>query len=243
MSATIHLNVLDKSGASVPDDLLRRIHIASPCSMSWDEMTGDDRRRHCAACDLDVHNFAAMTRDEIETLVRGANGRLCGRLFRRADGTILTADCPVGLAAVRARARRALARSVAAMGFAISACVLLARGEKHPWQRAQLEQLQPFKWVNERLGPPPQRFQPLGGLVCVMPTPAERARAEADRQRRVSEAVERLETHMARKDYDAARMVLEGVLFLDPHNETAIRTKEQLASLPREDEASLEVRQ
>ena len=78
--------------------LLDVIQIASPCHVSWDEMTGDDRIRHCAHCKLHVYNLAAMTANEAEDLLQAqhANGRVCVRLYRRPDGTILTQDCPVG---------------------------------------------------------------------------------------------------------------------------------------------------
>jgi hypothetical protein len=34
-----------------------------------------------------------MTSDEAASLIAGREGRLCARLFRRADGTVITADC------------------------------------------------------------------------------------------------------------------------------------------------------
>ena len=152
-------------------NVLKDIRIASPCSMRWDEMVGDEKRRHCGACDLPVHNFAAMTPREIEALVANAGGRVCARLYRRADGTILTANGPVGLAAVRAKVRRAAARGVAVAGMLLSAGLLLAQGERKPWERARLERLQPFKWVHERLAPPPPVMgRMIMGEVCV-PTP------------------------------------------------------------------------
>ena len=49
--------------------------------------------RHCTLCDLNVYNFAELTREEIRALLT-SEGRVCGRLYRRADGTLLTRDCP-----------------------------------------------------------------------------------------------------------------------------------------------------
>jgi hypothetical protein len=66
-------------------------------------MNGDERVRHCADCSLDVYNFSAMTERQIQRLLLATNGRLCARWYRRRDGTILTADCPVGF---RARVRK-----------------------------------------------------------------------------------------------------------------------------------------
>lgn len=80
---------------------LEQMSIASPCRYDWDAMAGDDRVRHCAGCDRNVYNLAGMTRTEAEDLVHQAEGRLCIRFYRRQDGTVLTADCPVGVGAFR----------------------------------------------------------------------------------------------------------------------------------------------
>ena len=91
------------------------IAVASPCSVSWEGMTGDDQVRHCGSCRLNVYNLSEMTRAEAESLVRNREGRLCVRFYRRADGTVITKDCPVGLRAIRRR--MALAWSAAAAMF------------------------------------------------------------------------------------------------------------------------------
>ncbi len=73
------------------------IAIAEPCRASWDDMSGDERVRFCGDCKLNVYNFSAMSRSEAEEMARTTEGRLCVRFYRRADGTVLTRDCPVGL--------------------------------------------------------------------------------------------------------------------------------------------------
>ncbi len=100
--------------------MLSEIRIASPCSVDWDQMQGNDRVRHCAACNLNVYNLSALTEQEIRQLVAAREGRLCARMYRRRDGTVLTGDCPVGLkAAVRRLSRIAGAvLSVVMSGFA-----------------------------------------------------------------------------------------------------------------------------
>src|SRR5262245_8014341 len=87
-------------------DPLGSLRVASPCHLSWEEMTGGHRVRFCGSCQLNVYNFSAMTADEVRALIAKSEGRICGRLYRRTDGTILTRDCPVGLRAVRRRVRR-----------------------------------------------------------------------------------------------------------------------------------------
>jgi hypothetical protein len=91
------------------DELLKRVRVASRCKAEWNAMEGDDRSRICRACSKFVYDFSALTSAEVEALVRAKEGRLCARLYRRRDGRMLTADCPVG-----AKRRRNLAALVAA---------------------------------------------------------------------------------------------------------------------------------
>lgn len=109
-------------------DVLGSLRVASPCRVSWDSMEGDERVRFCRLCSLNVYNFSDMTRAEVEALVAKTEGRLCGRLTRRADGTVLTKDCPVGLRALRLRATRTTGAAFAAL---LSFCSL-AFGQTKP---------------------------------------------------------------------------------------------------------------
>jgi Carboxypeptidase regulatory-like domain len=79
--------------------VLPNLRIASPCSANWDRMIGDERVRYCPECKLNVYNFSAMPEHEIRRLVAKREGRLCARWYRKTDGTVLTADCPVGFRA------------------------------------------------------------------------------------------------------------------------------------------------
>src|SRR5215210_4470085 len=94
------------------------VRVAAPCPADWGKMVGDERVRFCGSCDRHVYNLSGMTRREAEALVTNTEGRLCVRFYRRADGTILTRNCPVGLSAVRRRVAR-VAGSVlsAVLGF------------------------------------------------------------------------------------------------------------------------------
>ncbi len=137
------------------------VEIASPCSADWNSMAGDDRRRFCAQCKLHVHDLSRMTRDEAEELVRGAaNGRVCVRLYRRADGTVLTRDCPVGL---RRRVRAAFARAIAACVFVwgLVSCTRSAPGGTAPTapavQPADPRPLQGEVEMGDAVAPPPEK--------------------------------------------------------------------------------------
>jgi hypothetical protein len=101
---------------------LEDIRIASPCKVNWDDMKGDNRSRHCEQCNLNVYNFADLTRAEISDLIAEKEGRVCARLYRRADGNIITADCPVGLRRLRMR-MAGIGGAIATAIFSIAAGV------------------------------------------------------------------------------------------------------------------------
>src|SRR4051794_35910273 len=92
---------------------LDSIRVATPCRVPWERMAGNDQVRYCTQCRLNVFNIAGMTRAKAESVIAEADGRVCIRLYRRFDGTVLTADCPVGL--------RASVRRIWAMGAAAAA--------------------------------------------------------------------------------------------------------------------------
>jgi len=85
---------------------LDKIHVASPCAANWDEMVGDQRKRFCSECELNVYNLSGMTRAEAENLLLTSENRVCVRFYRRRDGSVLTQDCPVGWQAVKRRVSR-----------------------------------------------------------------------------------------------------------------------------------------
>ena len=89
------------------DNPLDNVRVASPCRADWDQMYGDDRKRFCGECKMSVYNLSGMTRMDAESLLINSEGRLCVRYFRRADGTVLTRDCPVGWRAAKQRVSKA----------------------------------------------------------------------------------------------------------------------------------------
>jgi len=95
--------------------LLESIKIASPCDASWEAMVGDARVRFCGSCQKNVYNLSAMASAEAEQLLARTEGSLCVRLYERADGKVLTTDCPVG---VRKKRVKRVKRTVAVAGAA-----------------------------------------------------------------------------------------------------------------------------
>jgi hypothetical protein len=94
---------------------LDHVTVAAPCNVGWDNMVGDERVRFCGQCSLNVYNLSGMTQGEAERLISQAEGRLCVRYYRRADGTILTKNCPVGLRALKRRLSRVAGASISAV--------------------------------------------------------------------------------------------------------------------------------
>lgn len=75
---------------------LDNLKIASPCPAEWNKMYGNDRKRLCSSCNLNVYNLSDMTKREAENFLMNSEGRVCVNFHRRKDGTILIKDCPVG---------------------------------------------------------------------------------------------------------------------------------------------------
>ena len=121
------------------------LRISSPCPESWSGMAGNDRVRFCGRCKLNVYNLAVMSPGEVEAIVRGTKGRLCGQLYMRGDRTATLRDCAGG-----AR-RKWVRRAVAVAGILVlGAFSWLLRGidepnrSMHPsWIRAVLNWIEP----------------------------------------------------------------------------------------------------
>jgi|SRR5687768_9421165 len=76
--------------------VIEEVAVVTPCRESWRRMVSDPRDsriRHCLRCRKDVHDLSAFDAVEVESLLQ-RDSDLCGRLRRRLDGTIVTADCP-----------------------------------------------------------------------------------------------------------------------------------------------------
>jgi hypothetical protein len=150
------------------NELLSQVKIASPCRARWEDMTGDDRSRFCGRCEKHVYNFSAMTAAEAEDLIRAKEGKLCGRYYRRKDGTMLTANCPVGKRAYFVRVKALVATAVTLL-FASLGVMASSRGEggRGPLAQKRDEWLWTVKgWLG--LNPKPV----LMGSMCVtVPAP------------------------------------------------------------------------
>jgi len=154
---------------NTPLPVLDNVRIASPCNARWEDMAGDDRRRFCEQCSMHVYNVAGLTRDEATRLLVETEGRLCGRLYRRPDGTIITADCPVGLR----RARKQLAWLVGE----VAAGVMVLGGLVGLWRAAAADPgnmpptTRPFGTLQTWLDPDHGAVFAMGEMVAPTPAP------------------------------------------------------------------------
>lgn len=139
------------SSAHTLDD----VRVASPCKASWDNMIGTDQVRFCRHCQKNVYNLSALSREAAEELVMRKEGRMCVRFYRRADGTMLTDDCPVGLRAIRWAAGRSWAilggGLLCVLALFIGGASFSAGNRKGP---QSLRQLEPFATIMDWFDPP-----------------------------------------------------------------------------------------
>lgn len=102
--------------------------IATPCPKSWNEMSGDARRRFCSHCQLHVHNLSATPAREQKRLVADAGGQACIAYELRPDGSLITHSRWRWLLRPFQRARWAVVTALATlMPFAFSACTTTRR--------------------------------------------------------------------------------------------------------------------
>ena len=166
---------------------LESIQIANPCSADWNKMQGDERARFCHSCEKNVYNLSDMTRAAAENLVREKEGNICVRFYRRADGTVLTDNCPIGLQRVRRVSRRAgrivlqpmrwsLAK-IAMLGaplFLVGATVAAKKVGEAPANNScssvasRLRQIATVRYVFDLVSP---RQQEMGAIAMPMPAP------------------------------------------------------------------------
>ncbi len=115
-----------------PLEEIGTLRIASPCTAAWDQMVGDERTRFCARCTKNVYNLQGMTAAEVRQLLKVPRGAQppCIRFYTRRDGTVLTADCPVGLARIKREMQyKAAALACLVVTFVVSGYSKLTSGQ------------------------------------------------------------------------------------------------------------------
>ena len=118
---------------------IETIEVKSPCSESWDEMTGNEKVRFCSHCSKSVNNISEMTRKEAMRLVRRSEGRLCVRyeMHAKTNAPIFSAKLSqiarqTGVAAGVIGASLALSSGVFAQGGSMSIETVRAERAEKP---------------------------------------------------------------------------------------------------------------
>lgn len=98
--------------------LVQLVRISNPCPLAGRAWGAGEKSWHCPQCDLNVHNFSAMTEAEADAVLAAgrASGRVCASFLADRDGAPITADRPWALRTVLLRNR--LARLAAGLGLA-----------------------------------------------------------------------------------------------------------------------------
>ncbi|MFL5321559.1 MAG: hypothetical protein ACJ790_17990 [Myxococcaceae bacterium] len=151
-----------------------RFKVASPCSADWSRMSGDERARFCGQCKKHVYDLSALRNDEVRALVQKTEGKLCAKFYQRADGTVLTADCPVGVA----RHRRVLAAAAVLVFTLIAFPVLLAAASRQKATDGGIDwdRVEQFARQAPLIGPlinylSPERMPVVMGAIAAPPPP------------------------------------------------------------------------
>lgn len=64
--------------------------IHRPCPVDWNQMSGDQKSRHCGICNKSVHNIANLSKKEAETLLCTPGKSVCIRIQQTPEGNFLT---------------------------------------------------------------------------------------------------------------------------------------------------------
>jgi len=178
--------------------------------MLWDDMqrTHEEAIRFCGDCHKNVYDVSKMSAKETTLLLQKAeisSASTCMQLYRRADGTVLTEDCPVGMRRFRDTWRKLRSTAAAFVVFLCSQSVF-AQG-KDPGAESNSAQT---RWRvavppgSAMPPPPPPRGVRLVGMVPPPPalagkTPMTDWRAAAMK----NASVKRLADKIAEKEKQA----------------------------------------
>lgn len=141
---------------------LDRLTIKTPCPMDFDQMEGDERKRFCSRCQRHVYNIMEMSRHEVIDLIGHSGRRVCARLHRRPDGTLVARQCPpTGQSARTGRFQFSIAALITIL--TASAAVFASI----PWVGKKLEPIVQ-RWFSQPSVAPPQGARVTMGVVCVL---------------------------------------------------------------------------
>ncbi len=171
--------------------ILDNVYLASPCSMSWDAMTGDERKRACSGCGKNVFNLSDMTKSEAEKFLVDNGTSQCAIFFRRDDGSIMTDDCPRALRKIRNQCKLVVKVAVGLIAFLVALpahaqkSVTNSKNDKDTTSSTKLIEVKPQLIHVE---PTPRVALP-GGMMIKMPDETKNITTPANERTKVTKVV------------------------------------------------------
>jgi len=146
--------------------LFNQLQIASPCPMLWKDMarTPEEAVRFYGDCRKNVYDVSKMSAADANQLLQRAQitgESRCMQLYRRADGTIITDDCPVGLKRIRDQWRKLKSSVTAAFAFTFGYFSMSALAQENQPTLGKVAVPQPALGEPALQTPP---VAPLGGV-------------------------------------------------------------------------------
>ncbi|MBX9687168.1 MAG: PepSY domain-containing protein [Candidatus Obscuribacterales bacterium] len=122
------------------------LEIPKPCSVPWESMKGSSRIRFCDQCQKNVFNISDMTESEAVNLIVSREGKVCISMLKRADGTIVSDECPPILRPLRDGYKKLAAAFSALMALSLaSAPVNSEESKSKPAQEQNSNQVPPMR--------------------------------------------------------------------------------------------------
>lgn len=154
---------------------LELIDIPNPCPVPWDTMRGTEQVRFCDQCEKNVYNISSMSMQAATNLIVSNEGRICISMLKRADGTVVTDECPPILRPLRDGWRRSIAAAAALI--AMSGVGLAAKADDSKKSPPPCDSsATPGEVVRMGGAPPPLPLPPpphiTGNMVVAPPPPA-----------------------------------------------------------------------
>ena len=66
------------------------IKINNPCQENWNEMTQNDKGKHCAVCAKTVVDFSKLSDNQVIKLIENSKGKVCGHFNKTQLNRTLT---------------------------------------------------------------------------------------------------------------------------------------------------------
>ena len=69
---------------------LENFEVPQPCSMNWDEMTGNEEIRHCDRCQHQIYNLSEMPKRRALKVLNQPNEKVCVTYLQDEQNQVIT---------------------------------------------------------------------------------------------------------------------------------------------------------